>query len=206
MSNWDLWNSKHPGDMIVAILASGSGSNAAALMNHFSNTEGVDIVFVGSNRSGAGVLEKASQAGVASLHFSREELVSGALLMKLETLEVDWVLLAGFLLKIPGEFCRAFENRILNIHPSLLPKFGGDGMFGMNVHRAVFEAEEKESGITIHYVNERYDEGAIVFQGRIDVSELNSAEEIASEILKLEHEYYPRVAREIILDSQRNTK
>jgi phosphoribosylglycinamide formyltransferase-1 len=175
-------------------------------MIHFSNTEGIDVVLVGSNRSSAGVLEKANQAGVASLHFSREELANGALLMKLKTLKVDWVLLAGFLLKIPGEFCRAFENKILNIHPSLLPKFGGEGMYGMNVHRAVFEAEEKESGMTIHYVNERYDEGAIVFQGRIDVSEFTSAEEIASEVLKLEHEYYPRVAREIILDSQRNIK
>jgi phosphoribosylglycinamide formyltransferase 1 len=206
LSNWDLWNSKYLGDMRVAILASGSGSNAAALMIHFSNTEGIDVVLVGSNRSSAGVLEKANQAGVASLHFSREELVSGALLMKLKTLKVDWVLLAGFLLKIPKEFCRAFENKILNIHPSLLPKFGGEGMYGMNVHRAVFEAEEQESGMTIHYVNERYDEGAIVFQGRIDVSEFTSAEEIASEVLKLEHEYYPRVAREIILDSQRNIK
>lgn len=192
--------------MRVAILASGSGSNAAALMNHFSNTEGIDVVLVGSNSSSAGVLEKANQAGVASLHFSRVELASGELLKKLEILKVDWVLLAGFLLKIPREFCRSFENKILNIHPSLLPKFGGEGMFGMHVHRAVFEAEEKESGMTIHYVNERYDEGAIVFQGRIDVSELKSAEEIASEVLKLEHEYYPRVSREIILDSQRNIK
>ena len=192
--------------MRVAILASGSGSNAAALMNHFSNTEGIDVVLVGSNRSSAGVLEKANQAGVALLHFSREELGSGELLKKLETLKVDWVLLAGFLLKLPKEFCRAFENKILNIHPSLLPKFGGVGMYGMRVHRAVFEAAEKESGMTIHYVNERYDEGAIVFQGRIDVSELKSAEEIASEVLKLEHEYYPRVAREIILDSERNIK
>ena len=140
------------------------------------------------------------------MHFSREELDSGELLKKLETLKVDWVLLAGFLLKIPVDFCRAFENKILNIHPSLLPKFGGEGMYGMHVHRAVFEAEEKESGMTIHYVNERYDEGAIVFQGRIDVSEFKSAEEIASEVLKLEHEYYPRVAREVILDSERNIK
>lgn len=192
--------------MRVAILASGSGSNAAALMNHFSNTEGIDVVLVGSNRRSAGILEKANQAGVASLHFSREELDSGELLKKLETLKIDWVLLAGFLLKIPVDFCRAFENKILNIHPSLLPKFGGKGMFGMNVHTAVFEAEEKESGMTIHYVNERYDEGAIIFQGRINVSEFKSAEEIASEVLKLEHEYYPRVAREVILDSERNIK
>ena len=192
--------------MRVAILASGSGSNAAALMNHFSNTEGIDVVLVGSNRSSAGVLEKANQAGIASLHFSREELDSGELLKKLETLKIDWVLLAGFLLKIPVEFCRAFKNKILNIHPSLLPKFGGKGMYGMHVHRAVFAAEEKESGMTIHYVNERYDEGAIVFQGRIDVSEFKSAEELASEVLKLEHEYYPRVAREVILDSERNIK
>ena len=192
--------------MRIAILASGGGSNASALMNHFSKTEDIDVVLVGSNRSSAGVLEKANQAGVASLHFSREELDSGELLKKLEKLKVDWVLLAGFLLKIPVDFCRAFENKILNIHPSLLPKFGGEGMYGMHVHRTVFEAEEKESGMTIHYVNERYDEGAIIFQGRINVSEFKSAEEIASEVLKLEHEYYPRVAGELILDAKRTIK
>lgn len=190
--------------MRIAILASGGGSNASALMSHFSKTEDIDVVLVGSNRRSAGVLEKANQLGKASIHFTREDLEGGKLLKKLKALKVDWVLLAGFLLKIPREFCRTFKNRILNIHPSLLPKYGGKGMYGMNVHKAVFAAKEKESGMTIHYVNECYDEGEIVFQGGIDVSELKSAEEIASEILKLEHEYYPRIARELILESQRN--
>ena len=192
--------------MRVAILASGSGSNAAALMHCFSATEGIDVVLVGSNRSDAGVLEKAQQAGVSSIHFTSDDLAGGVLLKKLKTINVDWVLLAGFLLQIPIEFCRAFENKILNIHPSLLPEFGGKGMYGMNVHRAVFEAAETESGMTIHYVNECFDEGEIVFQGRIDVSQLTSAEEIASEVLKLEHEYYPRVASALILDSKTPVK
>jgi phosphoribosylglycinamide formyltransferase-1 len=190
--------------MRVAILASGSGSNAEALMKDFALHESIEVVLVGSNRRNAGVLERAKVAGVSLCHFTREDLEGGAFLKQLLELKVDWVLLAGFLLKIPTDFCRAFENRILNIHPALLPKYGGKGMFGMNVHEAILDDGEKESGMTIHFVNENYDEGAIAFQAGINISELNSAEEIASSVLKLEHEYYPKIARELILESQRN--
>ena len=190
--------------MRVAILASGSGSNAEALMNDFALVESIEVVLVGSNRRNAGVFERAKIAGVNSCYFTREDLEGGAFLQQLLELKVDWVLLAGFLLKIPTDFCRAFENRILNIHPALLPKYGGKGMFGMNVHEAILDDGEKESGMTIHFVNENYDEGAIAFQAGINISELNSAEEIASSVLKLEHEYYPKIARELILEYQRN--
>ena len=189
----------------VAILASGSGSNAQALIEYFSDLEKIDVVFVGTNRRSAWVLEKAEKLGVTGAHFSREDLEGGALQKELKTLGVDWVLLAGFLMKIPTDFCKVFENHILNIHPALLPDFGGKGMYGMNVHKAVFEAishnDLKESGMTIHYVNENYDEGAIVFQARINISEMKSAEEIASAVLALEHEYYPRIASTEILNS-----
>lgn len=190
--------------MRVAILASGNGSNAEALMNDFALVESIEVVLVGSNRRNAGVFERAKIAGVNACHFTREDLEGGAFLQQLLELKVDWVLLAGFLLKIPTDFCRAFENRILNIHPALLPKYGGKGMFGMNVHEAILDDGEKESGMTIHFVNENYDEGAIAFQAGINISELNSAEEIASSVLKLEHEYYPKIARELILEYQRN--
>jgi phosphoribosylglycinamide formyltransferase-1 len=116
----------------------------------------------------------------------------------LEKLEVDWILLAGFLLLIPAELCSRYKGRILNIHPSLLPKYGGKGMFGIKIHEAVFQAGEAESGMTIHYVNELYDDGAVVFQGRVKIDDVTNAQEIADRVLKLEHEYYPRISSELI--------
>ncbi|PCJ81725.1 MAG: phosphoribosylglycinamide formyltransferase [Bacteroidetes bacterium] len=182
----------------VAILSSGSGSNAQALIEYFEACENIHVVYVGSNRPKAEVLERADRAEVNNGVFSKSDLLDGTLKDNLDILGVDWVLLAGFLLKIPGDFCNRYKERILNIHPSLLPKFGGKGMFGMNVHKAVYEAREKESGMTIHFVNESYDEGAIVFQGRVDISNLKSPEEIASKVLKLEHKYYPKISEELI--------
>jgi len=182
----------------VAILSSGSGSNAQALIDHFETCEKIQVIYVGSNNAKAEVLERAERAGVNNGAFSKSDLLDGTLIGKLDILGIDWVLLAGFLLKIPRDFCNRYKGRLLNIHPSLLPKFGGKGMFGMNVHKAVYEAQEKESGMTIHYVNEVYDEGAIVFQGRVDISNLKSPEEVASIVLKLEHKYYPKISEELI--------
>lgn len=182
----------------VAILSSGSGSNAQALIEHFASKENIEVVFVGSNRASAGVLEKAHLSGVKHGHFTQDELVNGRVLSDIEKLGVDWVLLGGFLLRIPSEFCSRFKGRILNVHPSLLPKYGGKGMFGQRVHEAVFQAGDKESGMTIHYVNEFYDEGAVVFQGRVKIDDVKNAQEIADRVLKLEHEYYPRISAELI--------
>jgi phosphoribosylglycinamide formyltransferase 1 len=182
----------------VAILSSGSGSNAQALITHFASQENIEVVFVGSNRASAGVLEKARHLGVHHGHFTKEDLHNGTVLNILKKLEVDWVLLAGFLLMIPVEFCRRYQGRILNIHPSLLPKYGGKGMYGIRIHEAVFQAGEKESGMTIHYVNERYDDGAVVFQGRVKIEDVTNAQEIADRVLKLEHTYYPRISSELI--------
>lgn len=182
----------------VAILSSGSGSNAQALITHFASQENIEVVFVGSNRASAGVLEKAHHSGVHHGHFTKEDLHDGTVLNILEKLEVDWVLLAGFLLMIPVEFCNRYQGRILNIHPSLLPKYGGKGMFGIRIHEAVFQAGEKESGMTIHYVNELYDDGAVVFQGRVKIDDVTNAQEIADRVLKLEHAYYPRISSELI--------
>jgi phosphoribosylglycinamide formyltransferase-1 len=120
------------------------------------------------------------------------------LLEELRARAVDWVVLAGFLLKVPREVCAAFEGRMVNIHPALLPKYGGAGMYGMNVHRAVKEAGEAVSGMTIHFVNEHYDEGDIVFQGEVDLAPEDSADDIAAKVLTLEHRHYPTVLEGLI--------
>jgi len=185
----------------LAILASGAGSNAQALVEHFANLDDLDIVYVGSNKSSAGVLEVASKAGISSSCFTKSELQAGTVLEDLKSRDVDYIFLCGFLLKIPAELIAAFEGRILNIHPSLLPKFGGKGMYGLNVHSAVLESGDQSSGMTIHKVSKEYDEGDIVFQCSSDISMCKTAEEIANVVLALEHEYYPRIAEAFIKNS-----
>ena len=182
----------------VAILASGAGSNAGALIDYFSGDSEVNISVVGSNRKAAGVFDIAEKAGIKSFRFSKDEMDSGKLLKDLKSQKVDWVLLCGFLLKIPSDILMEYKDRILNIHPSLLPKHGGKGMYGMNVHKAVQKSGSNESGLTIHKVSENYDEGDIVFQASVDISQCTSAEEIASKVLALEHQYYPRIAEAMI--------
>jgi|TARA_B110000116_G_scaffold12142_1_gene9879 phosphoribosylglycinamide formyltransferase-1 len=185
----------------IAILASGTGSNAQALVKHFEAIQEIDIVYIGSNNSSAGVLEIASSAGISSSCFSKSDLQTGVVLEELKTRCVDYVFLCGFLLKIPANLIAAFEGRILNIHPALLPKFGGKGMYGLNVHGAVLESGDQSSGMTIHKVSAEYDEGDIVFQCSSDISKCKTAEEIANVVLALEHEYYPRIAEAFIKNS-----
>ena len=185
----------------IAVLASGSGSNAEAILAHFTNGTGAEVgevVWVATNRKQAGVRERATRFGVAESHIPKAEMASGALLSELKSRNVEWVALAGFLLKIPGDVCAAFEGRMVNIHPALLPKYGGAGMYGMNVHRAVKEAGETVSGMTIHLVNEHYDEGDIVFQGEVDLVPEDSADDIAAKVLTLEHRHYPQVLEGLI--------
>ena len=130
--------------------------------------------------------------------FSKNELENGEILNLLKRENIDFVVLAGFLLKIPAEWVEAFPNRIVNIHPALLPKFGGKGMYGMRVHEAVVANNEKESGITIHYVNEVYDSGAIIFQAKCDVLPTDSPEDVANKVHALEYEHFPRVIEEVL--------
>ena len=185
----------------IAVLASGSGSNAEAILAHFTNGTGAEVgevVWVATNRKQAGVRERAARFGVAESHIPKAEMASGALLSELKSRNVEWVALAGFLLKIPGDVCAAFEGRMVNIHPALLPKYGGAGMYGMNVHRAVKEAGETVSGMTIHLVIEHYDEGDIVFQGEVDLVPEDSADDIAAKVLTLEHRHYPQVLEGLI--------
>lgn len=177
----------------LAILATGSGSNAEKIMEHFAHSSKGKVVLVAANKTTAGVLARAQKFGVPTFTFTRPELEEGLLLEKLQEAQVDWVILAGFLLKVPDALIRAFPNRMVNIHPALLPKYGGKGMYGHHVHEAVKAAGDTESGITIHLVNEHYDEGKIIFQAATSLLPEDSAETIAAKVLALEHRYFAEV-------------
>ena len=179
--------------MRLAILATGSGSNAEKIMEHFAHSSKGKVVLVAANKTTAGVLVRALKFGVPTFTFTRQELEEGLLLEKLREAQVDWVILAGFLLKVPDALIRAFPKRMVNIHPALLPKYGGKGMYGHHVHEAVKGAGDPFSGITIHLVNEHYDEGQIIFQAATAIAPEDSAETIAAKVLALEHQYYAGV-------------
>ena len=197
----------------IAIMASGAGSNAEAMLKHFANGSGAEVaevVWVCTNRKEAGVRAVAKRFGVEDSHLQKADVQAGALLKGLRAREVDWVALAGFLLKVPEEVCEAFAGRMVNIHPALLPKHGGPGMYGMHVHRAVKEAGDRLSGMTVHMVNQDYDEGDIVFQGEVELAAADTAEDIAAKVLELEHRHYAQVLEGLIrlahgLDVRDNT-
>lgn len=180
----------------IAILASGNGSNAAAIMDRFIDYDDIFVTLTASNNPDSGVLEKAATRGVPTSTFTKSELNDEEFMTELLR-GIDVVVLAGFLLKIPAFLVEQFEGRMINIHPALLPKYGGKGMYGMNVHKAVFENGDKETGITIHYVNENYDEGDIILQKSISVSQRDTPETIALKVQKLEHEHLPEVVEKL---------
>ena len=181
----------------VVIFASGAGSNAKAIIEYFKGHGNIEISLVVTNRKEAKVLDVAKDNKIDTLYIPKSEWEQKEKV--LETLaSYDLIALAGFLLKIPDYLIEAFRNRIINIHPALLPKFGGKGMYGMNVHRAVKEAGELESGITIHLVDEVYDNGEYLAQFSVDLNGTETAEDIASKVLKLEHEYFPIIIERFI--------
>ena len=184
----------------IAIFASGSGSNAENIANYFSKSREVDICLFLTNNANAFVLERAKKLGIKSKVFTKDEfLKTDNILHFLYKNDINFIVLAGFLLKIPENLIKAFPNKIINIHPALLPKYGGKGMYGDNVHKAVVEAKEKESGITIHYVNENYDEGKIIFQAKCDVLPEDTYQDVAAKIHELEYEHFPKVIENAIL-------
>ena len=184
----------------IAIFASGSGTNAENIIRYFANSENVKVALVLSNNRNVGVHRRVNNLGVPSFVFSRDEFTAGTpILEKLAEFEVCFIVLAGFMNKISDVILQAFPGKIVNIHPALLPKYGGKGMYGMHVHEAVVKAGEKESGITIHYVNECYDEGAIIFQASCPVSPSDSPEEVARKVHALEYAHYPEVIEEVLL-------
>jgi len=177
----------------IAIFASGSGSNAENIFNYFKENSIVEISLILTNNANAYVIERAKNLEVKSHVFSKSDFLNtSSILTVLGENKIDLVVLAGFLLKIPENLIKAYPNKILNIHPALLPKHGGKGMYGDNVHKAIVAAKETESGITIHFVNENYDKGKIIFQAKCPVLENDTYADIAAKIHKLEYEHFPK--------------
>ena len=184
----------------IAIFASGTGSNAQKILSHFKTSNKIDVALIVSNKSNAGVLNFAKEYSVPTLIIDREKFLRGdGYVPELQAAKIDWIILAGFLWKIPVSLLNHWEKRIINIHPALLPKYGGKGMYGEAVHRAVLAANEKESGITIHYVDEQYDHGATIFQATCPVLSTDLVENLAEKIHALEHLHYPVVIEKVIL-------
>jgi phosphoribosylglycinamide formyltransferase-1 len=182
----------------IVLFASGGGSNAEQIMRHFLQSETVNVALVLTNNANAGVLQRAAEYGVPALVFTKEELSNGFVLRHLQAFNPSLIVLAGFLLKFPADIIAAYPGKVINIHPALLPRYGGKGMYGLHVHRAVHENNEKESGITIHYVNDNYDEGNVIFQQTVAIEECLSPEEVSLKVLALEHEHLPRVIEELL--------
>ena len=185
----------------VAVFASGGGSNAEEIFKYFQNHPDIRVSLLLTNNPQAKVIERAQKYNIPVLVFSKNDFIpTGNVLKSLLEKDVTHVVLAGFLWLIPEFLIRTFPDKIINIHPALLPKFGGKGMYGEKVHTAVKIAGEKCSGLTIHLVNEKYDEGKILHQAKCDISETDTPTDIASKVLKLEHKYYPRVIEGWILN------
>lgn len=188
----------------IAIFASGTGSNARKIIEYFQNKPDITVSLVLSNKEKAPVLEMARGYGINTLLLSRKTFYeTDRLLGQLREHHIDFIVLAGFLWLIPPYLVQAYPRKIVNIHPALLPKHGGHGMYGHHVHQAVKDASEKESGMTIHYVNEAYDEGDIIFQATCRLETQDDPETIAKKVLRLEHEHFAPVIEQLILKHQR---
>ena len=182
----------------VIIFASGSGSNALKIFEHFNNNQNIIIDSIYCNNPRASVIKVFQKLSIKTVLFNKKELYENAFLEAIISTNPDLIVLAGFLLKIPEKMVSAFENRIINIHPSLLPKYGGKGMYGLNIHKEVLLNKEKFSGLTIHYVNKEYDKGAVIFQKKIKINEEETPESLSSKVLKLEHENYSLIIEKIL--------
>lgn len=185
----------------LAIFASGTGSNAINLIGHFAGHDSVEVGFVLSNKNDAPVLGSSEKLGVKTLFFPNSQVSDGEFLIELcNAHNIDYIVLAGYLRLIPGDFIAAFSEKIFNLHPSLLPNYGGKGMYGSNVHNAVIENKEKESGITIHYVNQKFDEGRIIAQFRCPISSSDTVKDLEGKIRSLEQNYLPIVVEKTIME------
>lgn len=183
----------------IAVFASGSGTNAENIIRHFQKSEVAVVVRVLTNNKDAKVLQRTKNLNINTFVFDRKDFVEEDTVFQLLKGEADFIVLAGFLWKVPPKIIEAFPQKIINIHPALLPKYGGKGMYGMHVHEAVKENNEKETGITIHYVNEQYDQGAVIFQKSVAVADVDTAAMIAAKVHELEHAYFPKVIEELLL-------
>ena len=182
----------------IAIFASGSGSNAENITRYFTGSAELKFPVILSNKPDAFIHERAKNLNVPSLTFSKQEFEAGDNILEvLKSYDIYAIVLAGFLLKVPVQIIKAYPHRIINIHPALLPKYGGKGMYGERVHKAVKEQGDTESGITIHYVNENYDEGNVIFQALCKVLPTDTCEDIAAKVHDLEYEHFPKVIEQI---------
>ncbi len=184
----------------IAVFASGSGTNAENIIRCFREDNRLNVSLLISNKADAFALQRAHRLDVPCVVLEKEEWKQGkSVLALLQDHRIDFIVLAGFLLRIPEAILHAYPDKIINIHPSLLPKYGGKGMYGDRVHQAVVEARDKESGITIHYINEHYDQGQVIFQTTCPVHPEDSPEDVACKVHALEYQHYPEVIRRIIL-------
>jgi phosphoribosylglycinamide formyltransferase-1 len=183
----------------IVIFASGSGSNAVKIHDHFKEIDNVNIASLYCNNPEARVLQKFREFNVKTFLFTKKDLDNQKILESLLKIDPDLIILAGFLLKIPKSITRFFKNKIINIHPALLPLYGGKGMYGENIHKAVIENKEKTSGLTIHYVNEKYDDGAIIFQKQVELDSFETPLSLSKKILKEEHLHYPIVIEKLLV-------
>lgn len=184
----------------IAVFASGSGTNAENIVKYFEDSELARVAVIFTNRKDAGVVDRAHKLGIRCIIFNKEQLQSGYVLQRLQECKIDFIALAGFLLLIPSEIIDAYKDRIINIHPALLPDYGGEGMYGIHVHEAVVENEEEETGISIHYVDHEYDNGDIIFQETVEVDFEDAPEDVQYKVQKLEHKHYPEVIEYLIKD------
>jgi phosphoribosylglycinamide formyltransferase-1 len=182
----------------IVVFASGSGTNAENIIKYFSATKTGVVTNVFTNNANAKVIERAKNHQVPTEIFSKQDLYEGKVLHDIDKIQPDLIVLAGFLLKFPQNIIEAYPGKIINIHPALLPKYGGKGMYGMHIHKSVVENNEKETGITIHYVNENYDEGNIIFQQKVELTENDTPEDVASKIHELEQKYFPEVIERLL--------
>ena len=185
----------------IVLFASGSGSNAENIIKHFKDSHVAEVVAVISNNPNAKVLERAADHQVESFVFMKDDFSSDKVLQKIAQIKPDLIVLAGFLLKFPSNIIKLYPNKIINIHPALLPKYGGKGMYGMNVHKSILENNETETGISIHYVDEHYDNGDIIFQQKVSIENCRTPEEIAQKVHELEHEHFPKVIERLLKQS-----
>lgn len=183
----------------LCIFASGTGSNAKKIIDYFRNSDTVEVSLIVSDKPNVGVLSIAQKEGIQWKVLAKAELSTEAFSASLKSQSISLIILAGFLKLIPKGLIKAFPDQIINIHPALLPKYGGKGMYGMNVHHAVSENKEKNSGITIHYVNERFDDGRHIFQASCQVNPDDTAQMIAKKVQVLEHGYFPLVIEQVLL-------
>lgn len=185
----------------IIVFASGSGTNAENIIKYFAKTKIAKVVSVFTNNASAKVIERAKNHQIPVEIFSKNELIERNVLQRIQEIDPDLIVLAGFLLKFPDNIIEQYPNKIINIHPALLPKYGGKGMYGMHIHRAIVNNKEKETGISIHYVNENYDEGGIIFQKNVVLTDEDTPETVAEKIHELEQKYFPEIIQTILEDS-----